>query len=117
MSSERVARRLQRREFIAGLGCAAAWPLVARGQQALPLIGVLNMTSQRYGEATYMPPLLKGLAEQGFVVGRDVAIEYRWADDHPERLSELAADLVRHRPSIIVAGGGFCPRKPLGQRA
>jgi putative ABC transport system substrate-binding protein len=100
---------MKRRTFIAVLGGATAWPLVARGQQALPVIGVLNMTSQRYGEATYMPPLLKGLAEQGFVVGRDVAIEYRWADDHPERLSELAADLVRHRPSIIVAGGSTLP--------
>jgi hypothetical protein len=55
-----------RREFIAALGGAAAWPVVARGQQALPVISVPNMTSQRYGEAMYMPPLLKGLAEQGF---------------------------------------------------
>ena len=55
---------MKRRTFIAGLGSAAAWPIVARG--ALPVIGVLNMTSQRYGEATYMPPLLKGPAEQGF---------------------------------------------------
>ena len=53
-----------------------------------------------------MPPLLKGLAEQGFVVGRNVAIEYRWANDYPERLPELAADLVRRQTSLIVAGGG-----------
>jgi putative ABC transport system substrate-binding protein len=97
---------VNRRTFIAALGSAAAWPLVARGQQALPVIGVLNITSQRYGEAMYMPPLLKGLAEQGFVVGRNVAIEYRWANDYPERLPELAADLVRRQTSLIVAGGG-----------
>jgi putative tryptophan/tyrosine transport system substrate-binding protein len=79
---------MNRRAFIAALGSAAAWPVVARGQQALPVIGVLNMTSQRYGEAMYMPPLLKGLAEQGFAVGRNVTIEYRWADNDPERLPD-----------------------------
>jgi ABC-type uncharacterized transport system substrate-binding protein len=103
---------MNRRAFIAVLGGAAAWPLVVRGQQAaMPVIGVLNMTSQRYGEAMYMPPLLKGLAEQGLVIGRNFAMEYRWTEDHPERLPELAADLIRHQPSLIVAGGSTLPAR------
>jgi putative ABC transport system substrate-binding protein len=101
---------MKRREFIAALGGTAAWPVVARAQQqAMPVIGILNMTSQRYGEAMYMPPLLKGLAEQGFVVGRNVAMDYRWADNDPVRLPQLAADLVRRQTSLIVAGGGTLP--------
>jgi putative ABC transport system substrate-binding protein len=103
---------MKRREFIAALGGAAAWPRVTRAQQqAMPVIGVLNMTSRRYGEAMYMPPLLKGLADQGFVVGRNVAIEHRWADDDPERLPELAADLVQRQTSLIVAGGSTLPAR------
>ena len=77
---------MRRRDFIAALGGAAAWPLAARAQQAvLPVIGFF-----RDGQARAAAPLLaafrNGLKEAGFVEGQNVAIEYRWSDDHRERL-------------------------------
>ena len=93
-----------RREFIAGLG-AAAWPLVARAQQAVtPMIGFLSPQS---ADDDYMltVPFLQGLKETGFVEGRNVAIEYRWAEGHNDRLNALAADLVRRRVAVIVTSG------------
>jgi putative tryptophan/tyrosine transport system substrate-binding protein len=98
---------MRRRDFIGALsGTAAAWPLVLRAQQPLaPVIGFLH--SERAN--SYLPmisPFLESLAESGFVDGQTVAIEYRWADGRPDRLPDLAADLVRHRPSAIFTGGG-----------
>ena len=97
---------MQRREFIAGLASAAAWPLVARAQQqAMPAIGFLSSQSFDVSYKYVIVPFLQGLKETGYVEGRNVAIEYRWAENQYDRLSLLAADLVRRRVAVIVATG------------
>jgi putative tryptophan/tyrosine transport system substrate-binding protein len=87
---------MKRREFIAGLGSAAAWPLAARAQQpAMPVIGVL--LPQSAGEYKIeIAAFLQTLKEAGFVAGQNVAVEYRYADNHNDRLPAFAADFVRH---------------------
>jgi putative ABC transport system substrate-binding protein len=95
---------MQRREFIGGLA-AAAWPLAARAQQPRqPVVGSLGgVSAQRRGER--MAGFHQGLSETGYVEGRNVAIEYRWADDHYDRLPAMAADLVSRRVAVIFAAG------------
>src|SRR6516162_4653360 len=95
---------MQRREFIAGLGSAAAWPLVARAQQpALPVIGFLSSQSAEVDYKDVTVPFLRGLKETGYVEGQNVAMEYRYAENQYDRLPALAADLVRRRVAVIVA--------------
>ena len=93
---------LRRREFIAALGgAAAAWPLAARAQQpALPVIGYLSSGSRGSGERLRM--FLRGLSEAGLSEGKNIAIEYRWAEGEYNRLPRLAADLVGRRVRLIV---------------
>jgi putative tryptophan/tyrosine transport system substrate-binding protein len=93
---------IRRRDFITLLGGAVAWPIAARAQQ--PVIGYLSPGSQG-SDALRLMYLRKGLSETGYIEGRDVAIEYRWADDRSERLPALATELVRRRVSVIVAAG------------
>jgi putative tryptophan/tyrosine transport system substrate-binding protein len=96
---------LRRREFVAGLGGAAAWPMVARAQQpSLPVVGFLfSSTSKETG--SYIARLTAGLAEIGYVEGRNIAFEYRMAEDHYERLPALANDLARRRVAVIFTAG------------
>ena len=94
---------MRRRTFIAGLGSVAAWPMMARAQQRpVPLIGYMEAGSldtapDRAAEVR------RGLAETGYVEGRNVEIEYRWGEDHYDRLPALADDLVRRRVAVIIA--------------
>ena len=94
---------MRRRQFIAGLGSAAAWPVVGRAQQASPIIGFLS--AQSADDNYNIVPFLQGLKETGYVEGQNVAIEYRWAENKIDRLRALAADLVSHRVAVIVAAG------------
>ena len=90
-----------RREFITGLGSAAAWPVVARAQQAgMPVVGWLAGQSPE-SEPEVLPAFRMGLAETGYVEGRNVIVEYRGAENDNDRLSALAADLVRRRVALI----------------
>ena len=94
---------LDRRDFIAAVGSAAIWPVLARAQQpARPVIGMLLNASANNSDYL-IAPFLDGLRDTGFVEGYNVTIEYRWANGQNERLPVLAADLVASRVSVIVA--------------
>jgi hypothetical protein len=99
--------RMRRREFIAGLGsAAAAWPLAARAQQpAMPVVGFLSAQSAEFDYKYYSVPFLQGLKETGFVEGQNVAVESSWAENQIDRLPALAADLVRRRVAVIATTG------------
>ena len=97
---------MRRREFIIFLGSGAAWSNMARAQQpALPVIGFLHSTSAGPNVGT-VSAFREGLRQAGYVDGQNVAIEFRWADGHYDRLPALAMDLVRERVAVIAALGG-----------
>jgi putative ABC transport system substrate-binding protein len=100
---------MRRREFIAWVGSATAWPLAARAQQqAIPVIGFLNIASPD----TFVDRLRgfhQGLRETGFLESENVTIVYRWAENEADRLPQLATELVRRQVTVIVATGGAAP--------
>jgi putative tryptophan/tyrosine transport system substrate-binding protein len=101
-----MAFDIERRKFVAGLGGATVvWSLAARAQQpAMPVIGFLRNTAAT-GYNPIVTAFVRGLKEAGFVDGQNVAIEYRWADNHNDRLPALATDLIRRQVTVVVAAG------------
>ena len=104
-----------RRKFITLVGgAAAAWPLAARAQQAAPLIGSISAYSQGEWSARMMP-FRSGLSELGFVEGKTITIDYRWADGQFDRLPAMAADLSgRHVALIFTTGSVVATRAAMG---
>src|SRR4029077_6871881 len=96
---------MRRREFITLFGGAAAWPLAARAQQSVPVIGILAVAAPE-ANAIRLRAFREGLRTAGYIEGQNVKIEYRWAEAHTGGLPELAAGLVRDRVAVLVAAGG-----------
>ena len=101
---------MRRRDFIKGIaGSAVAWPLVARAQQPgkLPTIGLLGTTPSAW--KSWVAAFVQRLGEVGWIEGRTVAIEYRWAEGRTERYREIAAEFVRLKVNVIVTAGSGTP--------
>jgi putative ABC transport system substrate-binding protein len=96
---------MRRRELITLLGGAAAWPLVARAQPAIPVVGFLDSRSSE-GMESRLATFRRGLKEVGFVEGENLKIEFRWGENKAEQLRDMAAELARLRPAVIVTSGG-----------
>ena len=104
-----MASYIARRKFLAALGGAAIWPLAARAQQSvMPVIGFLS-ANRSDAFPNYIAAFHEGLAEGGFVEGKNVAIEFRFAEQRLERLPALAMDLVRRKVAVILTSGGDVP--------
>jgi putative ABC transport system substrate-binding protein len=94
---------MRRRDFLGGIAISATWPLAARAQLAMPVVGFLNSSTPN-GQPPRLRSFQQGLGETGFVEGQNVGIEYRWAGNQFKRLPELADDLVRRKVTVIAAG-------------
>src|SRR6516162_941931 len=100
---------MRRREFIAGLGSVATWPVVASAQQpAMSVVGYLSGRSSA-DSVEVLADFRRGLAETGFVEGRNVTIEYRWLEGHYDRIHEMVADLVRRRVAVMAVPNTTAP--------
>ena len=101
-----MAIHIRRREFLSTLcGVAVAWPLAARAEDAMPVIGFLSAASSG-PFAHFAAAFLQGLQAVGYIEGKNVAVDYRWAEGQYDRLPELATDLVRRNVAVIAATGG-----------
>src|SRR5262249_41995714 len=109
LQARRRGDRMKRREFLTLLGgAAAAWPLTARAQGAMPTIGFFGTTAPATW-AAWTPAFVQRLGELGWTEGRTVAIEGRWAEGRSDRFAEIAAELVRRKVDVIVPSGGGVP--------
>src|SRR5215831_18620971 len=100
---------MRRRSFITLLGGAAAWPVAARAQQpTMPVIGFLG-TATPSAWHQWTPAFVQRLRELGWIEGRTIAIEYRWAEGRDERYTEIMAEFIRLRVNVIVTGGAALP--------
>jgi putative ABC transport system substrate-binding protein len=95
---------MRRREFVWSVGATAAWPLAARAQQPMPVLGFLSSTWPDW-DAGRLRAFREGLSETGYVEGQNLTIEYRWSEEQNERLPALAADLVSRKIAVIATAG------------
>jgi putative tryptophan/tyrosine transport system substrate-binding protein len=106
-----MAIGIARRQFISALGAAIAWPLTARAQQSMPVVGFIHSGSPGNYMTDITSAFIEGLKENGFVEGRDVTIEYRYAEGDNDRLPSLVGDLIGRHVAVLMAGGGPAPAR------